>query len=67
MGANKTVCSDLTIYLKDNQISRVVYTTQPDGTYYPLEMFPPMEELLSDFKWLDQWRPLRWEDVFVWK
>ena len=67
VGANKTVCSDLTIYLKDNQISRVVYTTQPDGTYYPLERFPPGEALLSDFKWLEKWRPLRWEDVFVWK
>ncbi len=67
VGANKTVCSDLMIYLKDNKISRVVYTTKPDGTYYPLEMFPPEEALLSDFKWLEQWRPLRWEDVFVWK
>jgi len=67
VGANKTECSDLTIYLKDNQISRVVYTTQPDGTYYPLEMFPPEEALLSDFKWLEKWRPLRWEDVFFWK
>jgi len=67
VGANKTECSDLTIYLKDNQISRVVYITQPDGTYYPLKMFPPEEALLSDFKWLEKWRPLRWEDVFIWK
>lgn len=67
VGANKTVCSDLTIYLKENKISRVVYTTQPDGTYYPLDMFPAEEARLSDFKWLEQWRPLRWEDVFVWK
>ncbi len=67
VGANKTVCSDLTIYLKENQISRVVYTTQPDGIYYPLSMFPAEEALLSDFKWLEEWRPLTWEDVFIWK
>jgi lipopolysaccharide export system protein LptA len=67
VGANKTVCSDLTIYLKDNKISRVVYTSQPDGTYYPLSMFPAEEARLSDFKWLEQWRPLRWEDVYIWK
>ena len=67
VGANKTVCSDLTIYLKDNKISRVVYLSQPDGTYYPLDMFPADEARLSDFKWLERWRPLKWEDVFIWK
>ncbi len=67
VGANKTACSDLMIYLKDNQISKVVYTEKPDGTYYPLSMFPDAESRLSDFKWLDQWRPRSWEDVFFWK
>ena len=67
VGANKTVCSDLTIYLKENKISRVVYTSQPEGTYYPLDMFPAEEARLNDFKWLEQWRPLRWEDIFTWK
>ena len=67
VGANKTASSDLTIHLKDNKISRVIYTSQPDGTYYPLDMFPESETRLNDFKWLDQWRPRRWEDVFVWK
>ena len=67
VGANKTVSSDLNIYLKDNKISRVVYTTKPDGTYYPLSMFPPDEQRLNDFKWLEQWRPLKWTDIFTWK
>ena len=67
VGANKTICSDLTIYLKDNKISKVVYTSKPDGTYYPLSMFPPDEARLTDFKWLEMWRPHKWEDVFRWK
>jgi lipopolysaccharide assembly outer membrane protein LptD (OstA) len=67
VGANKTISSDLTIYLNENKISRVTYTSQPDGTYYPLEMFPAEEARLSDFKWLEQWRPLKWEDIFIWK
>jgi hypothetical protein len=67
VGANKTVCTDLIIYLRDNKISRVVYTTKPDGTYYPLAMFPSEEARLSDFKWLEEWRPLKWEDIFIWK
>lgn len=67
VGANKTICTDLTIHLKDNQISRVIYTSKPDGTYYPLSMFPEEEKRLSDFKWLEKWRPLTWEEVFFWK
>lgn len=67
IGANKTACTDLTIYLKDNQISKVSYLTQPDGTYYPLELFPAEESRLSDFKWVAQWRPRTWKDVFIWK
>jgi len=67
IGANKTECSDLTIYLKDNQISKVSYLTKPDGTYYPLSMFPGEESRLPDFKWLEEWRPLIWQDIFIWK
>ena len=67
VGANKTECSDLIIYLKDNKISRVNYTTQPKGIYYPLHMFPAEEAQLSDFKWVEQWRPLTWQDVYTWK
>ncbi len=67
IGANKTECSDLIIYLKDNQITKVNYMTKPDGTYYPLDQFPVSESQLNDFKWVEQWRPLTWQDVFNWK
>ncbi len=67
VGANKTECSDLIIYLKENKISRVNYTTQPDGTYFPLDLFPASESRLADFKWMGQWRPWSWKDVFIWK
>ncbi len=67
IGANKTECSDLIIYLTDNKISRVNYMTKPDGTYFPLGMFPSSEAQLSDFKWVAEWRPLIWQDVFNWK
>ena len=67
VGVNKTVSSNLVIYLKDNQISRINYMTKPDGTYYPLEMFPSEEARLSDFKWVEEWRPVNYLDVFRWK
>jgi len=67
VGANKTECSDLTIYLKDNKVSKVSYITKPDGTYYPLELLPSTEAVLSDFKWVEEWRPRDYLDVFRWK
>ncbi len=67
VGANKTECTDLIIYLTDNKISKVSYMTKPDGTYYPLKMFPADEALLSDFKWVEEWRPRDYLDVFRWK
>lgn len=67
VGANKTECTDLVIYLKDNKISKVTYLTQPEGTYYPLDLFPSGEALLSDFKWVEEWRPRDYLDVFRWK
>lgn len=67
IGANKAECTDLIIYMKDNQVSRVNYIGSPTGTYYPIDLFPADEELLSDFKWYEEWRPLKSSDVFFWK
>jgi len=67
VGANKTECTNLVIFLKDNQISKVNYKTQPTGTYYPLDLFPAAETKLPDFKWVDQWRPRHPMDIFRWK
>lgn len=67
IGANKAECSDLIIYMRDNKVSRVNYIASPKGTYYPIDLFPAGEALLSDFKWNEEWRPLKPEDIFIWK
>jgi len=67
VGANLTKCSDMMIYLKDNKVQKVNYMTQPDGTYYPLKLLPPEEAKLQDFRWVEQWRPMDYMDVFRWK
>ncbi|HDR68380.1 MAG TPA: organic solvent tolerance protein OstA [Bacteroidaceae bacterium] len=67
IGVNKTECSDLIIYLKENKISRVNYIANPKGTYYPIHLFSPDEAFLSDFTWNVSWRPLKPSDVFSWK
>ena len=34
------------------------------GQGYAIARPMPGEEVMP---WLEQWRPLRWEDVFIWK
>lgn len=67
VGANKTECTNLMIYMNDNAISRVNYMTKPKGIYYPLEKFPAGESKLPDFRWAASWRPLSPMDIFRWK
>jgi lipopolysaccharide export system protein LptA len=67
IGVDKTECSDLIIYLKDNQVRKVNYLVQPTGKFYPLNLFPENQRYLDGFSWNDQWRPLKFTDVFIWK
>ncbi len=67
IGVNKAECTDLNIYLVDNQVSRVNYLVQPAGKYYPLNLLPSSEAFLDGFAWHDQWRPKKYSDVFIWK
>ncbi|MDA3821717.1 MAG: hypothetical protein PF450_03760 [Bacteroidales bacterium] len=67
IGVDKTECSDLIIYLKDNQVRKVNYLVQPTGKFYPLALFPENQRYLDGFSWNDKWRPLKFTDVFIWK
>jgi lipopolysaccharide export system protein LptA len=67
IGVNKTECSDLIIYLSDNKVKKVTYLVQPTGKYYPLHLFPENQRYLDGFSWNENWRPLKFTDVFIWK
>lgn len=65
MGVNKAVCSNIAIYLTQNQVQRIVFLNQPDGTFYPLEKFPEDEYFYDGFTWQEERRPLKREDIFI--
>ncbi|MFC2089278.1 OstA-like protein [Bacteroidota bacterium] len=67
IGVDRTECSDLIIFLRDNKVIKVTYLVQPTGKFYPLEMFPENQRYLDGFSWDEKWRPLRKRDVFIWK
>ena len=67
IGVNRAECTDLIIYLEDNKVKKVNYLVQPSGKYYPLDLFPENLRKLDGFSWNEQWRPLKFSDIFHWK
>lgn len=56
-GVNEIACTDMRIHTDSGKVNKIVFYTQPEGTFYPLDEFPQDNARLQDFKWLDTVRP----------
>ncbi len=65
-GVNKSVSSDMNIYLEDNAISILTPITNVDAHMYPVGELSPAELKLKNFKWIEGRRPMNKDDVFIW-
>jgi len=63
---NRAECSDLTIYLKENEIDRITFKTKPDATVFPIDQIELKEFKLKGFNWRKKEQPLKKEDIFIW-
>jgi len=66
IGVNKADCTDMMIYLKNNQIEKITFIKKPDATLYPMKELKPEELLLKGYTWRIQQRPYSIKDIFVW-
>ena len=66
VGVNKGESTDLTIYLKNKAIKRLVYRSQPHSDIFPLENVAETDMRLGGFVWLDNIRPKSPADIFIW-
>jgi len=66
IGINKSLSSDMRIYLEDNMVSRLVLFTNADANLFPPEEIPLEERFLQHFRWITDRRPQKKEDIFVW-
>ena len=57
VGLNRTMSSFVKIYLENQQIDHVLFTTETTGVMYPLNQIPEGEAKLSGYFWADQERP----------
>ncbi len=67
VGVNKGESTDLTIYLKDRNIKRLVYRSQPHSDIFPIEKVAEADMRLGGFVWFDGIRPKTPADIFIWQ
>ncbi|NNC84891.1 MAG: LPS export ABC transporter periplasmic protein LptC [Bacteroidia bacterium] len=63
IGVNRADCSSLTIFVKDNEVEKLLMYTQPESTFYPILELPPSQLKLKDFKWLYHLKPETVEEL----
>lgn len=64
IGANKAESSDLTIFIENNEVKKIVFFKQPNATLFPLNQINANEFKLDYFKWHENIRPLNALDIF---
>ncbi|MFW6224339.1 MAG: LptA/OstA family protein, partial [Bacteroidota bacterium] len=66
LGINKSLSTDITILLEENQISEIILFTNSDSNLFPPEQIPAEERFLQHFKWITDTRPSSKADIFIW-
>lgn len=65
IGLNKTICSNMKIFLKERKVNEIVFLNKPEGNVTPLFMLKPEDRRLKDFNWRIYLRPRNKEDIFM--
>ena len=63
-GVNKTQSSFVKIFIKDQKMERILFTTATTGTMYPLDDISTEQTRLNGFFTADEQRPASPDDVF---
>jgi len=65
IGLNKAVSSDITIYMNDGKVKKIVMIKSPEGELKPMEEIEAGDKFLPGFLWQEEIRPKKKEDIFV--
>lgn len=63
-GMNESKSSEIHMYMKGNDIERVVMHKDPEGTYYPFDQIPPNADRLEGFQWRLKEKPKHLKDLY---
>lgn len=65
MGMNTTESSTIRMFLINRQVDHVLFTTETNGTIYPIDQIPEESDRLDNYFWATEERPLVPGDVFL--
>ena len=65
MGMNTTESSTIRMFLINRQVDHVLFTTETNGTIYPMDQIPEESDRLDNYFWATEERPLVPGDVFL--
>lgn len=65
VGVNKIVSSDVKIFMKDQQVSRISFINEPDAILIPIKQAKPEDMVLEGFRWRGQERPENVPDMMA--
>lgn len=64
-GVNKTICSDITVWMDKDGVDRATFRNKPESTVFPLAEFNDKDTRLKDFVWLENRRPKKKSDILI--
>ncbi|MEO8820283.1 MAG: OstA-like protein [Ginsengibacter sp.] len=64
IGMNRAVGDVIDLYFKNQDLSKVLFINQVQGTMYPMTQIPEDQRKLKDFEWLDNRRPKTRAELF---
>ncbi len=67
IGINKISCTNMAINFVNNEMENLIFYVKPTGTMYPPKDLSDAERKYKNFKWMIEYRPEKWQDVYIWK
>jgi len=64
IGLNKAESSNITIYMNEGKVKKIVFIKSPDGELKPMADIEDGDKLLPGFNWQAELRPKNKEDIF---
>lgn len=67
IGMNISETSQLSMFLQNRKLKKMIMSPKSNGTLYPMSQIPSDKMRLDNFAWFDYVRPLNKEDIFNWR
>lgn len=67
IGINVVKASEMLIFLEKNDLRTITYIGSPEAHLFPEKILPENERKLKNFRWREDERPRRKNDIFIWK